>query len=66
MPLAFSFQIDNGIPIISWYGDPKDQELKYLTNYLLEAKKYDDMRTYNRNRLRLTELHTYTIEQLFK
>jgi CTD small phosphatase-like protein 2 len=53
---SFSFQLDNGIPIITWRGDPKDQELKYLMNYLLEAKKYFDMRLYNKEKLRLEDI----------
>jgi len=61
---SFSFQIDNGIPIITWEGDAKDQELRYLMNYLREAKNYDDMRQYNRERLRLTELNEMQLEKL--
>jgi len=60
---SFSFQIDNGIPIITWEGDLKDQELKYLMSYLREAKHYDDMRQYNRERLRLTELNEIQLEK---
>jgi CTD small phosphatase-like protein 2 len=36
---SFGFQIDNGVPILEWHNDPKDQELKYLVNYLIEASK---------------------------
>jgi CTD small phosphatase-like protein 2 len=53
---SFSFQLENGIPIITWKGESKDQELKYLMNYLLEAKKYFDMRLYNKEKLRLEDI----------
>jgi CTD small phosphatase-like protein 2 len=33
-PLSFAFQVDNGIPIISWTSDMDDQELKSLKDYL--------------------------------
>lgn len=27
---SFGFQIENGIPILEWYDDANDKELKYL------------------------------------
>lgn len=56
MPHSFGFQIDNGIPILEWFNDPKDQELKYLTHYLLKGLSYDDLRQYNREKLKLEQL----------
>ncbi len=32
---SFGFQIDNGIPILEWYNDKNDSELKYLMSYLV-------------------------------
>ncbi|KAL4491980.1 hypothetical protein ABPG72_008401 [Tetrahymena utriculariae] len=32
---SFGFQIENGIPIIPYYDNKNDQELKHLTQYLL-------------------------------
>jgi CTD small phosphatase-like protein 2 len=29
--LSFAFNIDNGIPIVPFYDDNNDQELKHLT-----------------------------------
>ncbi len=44
-PHAFGYQIDNGIPIESWFEDPNDTELlkleQFLSNQLLGA---DDVR----------------------
>jgi CTD small phosphatase-like protein 2 len=59
---SFSFQIENGIPIITWDGDVKDEELKYLMNYLREAKEYNDMRTYNSEKLRLLSLASVSVQ----
>ena len=56
MPHSFGFQIDNGIPILEWFNDKDDTELKHLTRYLLEGLKYDDMRKYNQEKLKLEEL----------
>ena len=56
MPHSFGFQIENGIPILEWFNDQNDTELKFLTKYLLEALNYDDFRSYNREKLKLEEL----------
>lgn len=53
---SFGFQLDNGVPILEWKGNNKDQELKFLMEYLISAKSYDDVREYNREKLKLTEL----------
>lgn len=61
MPHSFAFQPDNGIPILGWHNDPKDMELKYLARYLLAATKHEDLRVYNKSRLRLVELLDYPL-----
>lgn len=50
---SFGFQIENGVPILEWQNDPNDTELKYLSSYLLEAAKVDDVRIFNREKLKL-------------
>ncbi len=60
---SFAHQIDNGIPIISWYGDRSDQELKYLMEYLKEARRCPDMRSYNRKRLQLSDLAAVSLQE---
>ncbi len=52
---SFGFQVENGVPIIEWTGNRSDQELKYLGDYLVAAKTYDDLREYNKEKLRLHE-----------
>jgi len=61
---SFGFQIDNGVPILEWTGNKNDQELKYLANYLIEAKKYEDIREYNKEKLKLFELSQSKIEDV--
>ncbi len=63
---SFGFQIENGIPIIEWTGDKNDEELKYLMDYLIEARKHDDLREYNREKLKLIELANSNIEEFLE
>ncbi|CAK63899.1 unnamed protein product (macronuclear) [Paramecium tetraurelia] len=58
---SFGLQIDNGIPILEWKSDEKDQELKYLTEYLIKASQVEDVRQFNRENLRLRELINYQL-----
>ncbi len=44
---SFGYQIDNGIPIVSWHYDPDDKELMYLTEYLKGLQNADDVREVN-------------------
>lgn len=53
---SFGLQIENGIPILEFIDNPHDQELKHLAEYLTEIAKVDDVREYNKEKLRLREL----------
>ncbi len=44
---SFGFQLENGIPILPFYKDKNDYELKNLTNYLLILKEVADIREIN-------------------
>jgi CTD small phosphatase-like protein 2 len=59
---SFGFQIENGVPILEWYSDQNDVELKYLCEYLSEAAKYEDVRIFNTEKLKLFELIDYNLE----
>lgn len=61
---SFGFQIDNGVPILEFHFDKKDRELKYLVDYLLEGLYVDDVRDFNRKKLRLAELASMSLEEL--
>ena len=45
-PLAFAFDIDNGLPIISWFDDPVDKELINIQPLLEFLSNTKDVRKY--------------------
>jgi CTD small phosphatase-like protein 2 len=53
---SFAYQIDNGVPIISWYSDLNDKELFNLIEYLGALSTFQDIRVANR---RMFHLHTF-------
>jgi CTD small phosphatase-like protein 2 len=53
---SFAYQIDNGIPIISWYSDSNDKELYNLIEYLSGIHTLEDLRQANRQTF---HLHTF-------
>lgn len=44
---SFAYQIDNGIPIISWHDDREDKELLNLIDYLQSLVEIEDIREIN-------------------
>lgn len=54
-PQCFGFQVENGIPITSWFEDPKDDELMQLLPFLEEMKDMDDVRPYITETFRVRE-----------
>lgn len=52
---AFGFQLDNGIPIESWFDQDDDQELLNLIPFLKTLKDVNDVRPLIRNTFRLQE-----------
>ncbi|ETO21460.1 nuclear lim interactor-interacting protein [Reticulomyxa filosa] len=43
-PPAFTYQVDNGIPIVSWFDNDEDQELLRLIPILQKLKECSDVR----------------------
>lgn len=49
--LSFALNINNGIPILPFYDNPKDEELKHLSYYLkcLTEAEVEDVRDHNKD-----------------
>jgi hypothetical protein len=57
--LSFSFQLENGIPILPFYDNYDDNELLFLRNYLCDISKVKDLREENKIRIKMDYfLHT--------
>lgn len=54
-PHAFGYQVDNGIPIESWFEDPNDRELLKLAKFLEKLRSCMDVRPIVRERFRCHE-----------
>jgi hypothetical protein len=51
--LSFAFHLENGIPILPYYNNPDDYELKVLTNYLNNISQVKDLREENRRVIKM-------------
>jgi Dullard-like phosphatase family protein len=52
-PHSFGFQVENGIPIETWFADPSDNKLLSLIPFLKSLVEADDVRTGIKNRFKL-------------
>jgi CTD small phosphatase-like protein 2 len=56
--LSFAFNVNNGVPILPFYDNTQDEELKHLTYYLnrLEEERVIDVREENMKAFGLLKL----------
>ena len=50
---SFAFQVENGIPIVPFYNDKSDNELRAMVPYLKSLAKASDVREFNKHYLKL-------------
>ena len=55
-PHAFGYQVDNGIPIESWFDDPGDSELLKLEHFLETLHGVNDVRAVVRSKFQTYKL----------
>jgi Dullard-like phosphatase family protein len=55
--LSFCFQMDNGIPILPFYDNTNDQELKVLVNYLKHLKNCESIQEENKKVMNLNAIY---------
>jgi CTD small phosphatase-like protein 2 len=54
---SFGYQLNNGIPIISWTDDKNDKELFNLLDYMKVLSRAPDIRTVNEKTFHLATFH---------
>ena len=55
---SFGYQLDNGIPLMSWHNDYADSQLLHLAEYLKVMHRYADVRDLNRATFDLQRFYT--------
>lgn len=61
---SFGLQIDNGIPILEFQDNPKDEELKHIESILMDLKELDDVRPYLDKRLQLRRISNLSDKEM--
>jgi Dullard-like phosphatase family protein len=63
---SFAFQLENGIPVVPFMGDPHDKELIKIIRYLKFVSGSEDMRVHNEKLFQLKKILNSNIESYIK
>jgi hypothetical protein len=63
---SFAFQLENGIPVVPFWGDPHDNELIKIIRYLKFVYPMEDMRVHNEQVFQLKKIFNSNIESHIK
>ena len=53
---SYGLQLDNGIPILPFYDNKRDEEFKHLLPYLMRMQHCSDVRELNKNAFKIESL----------
>ena len=56
---SFGFQLDNGIPILSYYSNPNDEEFHHLIPYLKQLAEAEDVRPLIRKAFKVHRIYSH-------
>lgn len=62
--LSFGLQLDNGVPIVSWYNDKADKELMNLIDYLKQIRSVEDVRVVHRSTFNLASFYDDFVSEM--
>ena len=65
MAKSYANQPENGIPILSWYDDPRDKELDLMFPLLIMLSKVKDVRKYVKRMVRKDKISYGVVNSLF-
>ena len=63
---CFAYQLENGIPIISWFDDTSDKELYKLIEYIKILAQVPDIAIVNRHTFHLSSFYTDYLKDYLK
>mmetsp|Transcript_1448 Transcript_1448/g.1440 ORF Transcript_1448/g.1440 Transcript_1448/m.1440 type:complete len:141 (+) Transcript_1448:857-1279(+) len=63
---SFAFHLENGIPMVPFYGDKDDQEMIKLIKYIQSISRNDDLRSTNMNIFKLHKIFKMDIENFIE
>lgn len=63
---SFAFHLENGIPIIPFFGDKDDSEMVKVIRYIRSIHENDDFRIPNNKQFHLQKIYNSNIESCIK